>query len=105
MTDESSPSYIPPADRIATFDLDGTLIGELFPTYLENVLLMRRIFYDPSYSPDEDMYSFGIMLRDHALDWKTIYGENVVKTGQFHWLEDYSDDKISARITTSALNG
>ena len=44
VTDESSPDYIPPADRIATFDMDGTLCGELYPTYLEYYLLERRIF-------------------------------------------------------------
>ena len=39
VTDESSPDYIPPADRIATFDMDGTLCAELYPTYLEYYLL------------------------------------------------------------------
>ena len=68
VTDESSPDYIPPADRIATFDMDGTLCGELYPTYLEYYLLERRIFCDPSYTPDEEMLEFGCMLRDHALD-------------------------------------
>lgn len=68
VTDKASPDYIPPADRIATFDMDGTLIGELFPTYLEDVMLMRRIFDDPSYTPDEDMVAFGLVIRDHAVD-------------------------------------
>jgi len=68
VTDESSPDYIPPVDRIATFDMDGTLCGELYPTYLEYYLLERRIFSDPSYTPDEEMLEFGCMLRDHALD-------------------------------------
>lgn len=35
VTDEVSPDYIPVEDRIAVFDMDGTLYGELFPTYLE----------------------------------------------------------------------
>ena len=34
VTDPDSPDYIPPADRIATFDMDGTLCAELNPTYL-----------------------------------------------------------------------
>ena len=29
-------------------------------------------------------------------DWKTIYGKNVVRTGEIHWAEEYADDKISA---------
>ena len=32
-----------------------------------------------------------ISMRDN---WKTIYGEDVVKTGEFHWLEDLADDRI-----------
>ena len=68
VTDESSPNYIPPADRIAVFDMDGTLCAELYPTYLEYWMLERRIFADPSYEPDEEMLEFGRMLRDHALD-------------------------------------
>jgi hypothetical protein len=55
VTDPDSPDFIPEADRIATFDLDGTLMGELAPTYTENVMLMRRVFDDPSYLPDAEM--------------------------------------------------
>ena len=25
-------------------------------------------------------------------DWQTIYGEDVVKTGSFHWMEDLTDE-------------
>ena len=68
VTDESSADYIPPADRIAVFDMDGTLCAELYPTYLEYYLLARRIFCDPTYQPDAEMLEFGRILRDHALD-------------------------------------
>ncbi|MBQ8953300.1 MAG: haloacid dehalogenase-like hydrolase, partial [Clostridia bacterium] len=68
VTDPDSPDFIPEADRIATFDMDGTLMGELFPTYLEVMLLTERILADPSWQPDEEMLEFGRMTRDHALD-------------------------------------
>ncbi len=68
VTDESSPDYIPPVDRIAVFDMDGTLCAELNPTYLEYYLLAVRILDDPSYTPDEEMLEFGHMIRDCALD-------------------------------------
>ena len=32
-----------------------------------------------------------ISMRD---DFRTIYGDNVVKTGTFHWLEDLAEDRI-----------
>lgn len=31
-----------------------------------------------------------------ANDWKTIYGENVVKTGNFRWLEELAEDRTPA---------
>ena len=68
VTDETSPDYIPPADRIATFDMDGTLMAELAPTYLEVMLLTERILADTSWQPDEEMLEFGRMTRDHAPD-------------------------------------
>ena len=68
VTDENSRNYIPPVDRIATYDMDGTLCAELCPTYLEYYALAWRILKDPTYSPDAEMLEFGRMLRDHALD-------------------------------------
>ncbi len=68
VTDPDSPDFIPQADRIATFDMDGTLMGELFPTYLEVILLTNRILADPTYQPDAEMLEFGRMTRDHAPD-------------------------------------
>ena len=68
VTDEESPDYIPPVDRIATFDMDGTLMAELAPTYLEVMLLTERILADASWQPDAEMLEFGRMTRDHALD-------------------------------------
>lgn len=68
VTDEASPDYIPPVDRIATFDMDGTLMGELFPTYLEVILLVERIMGDETYQPDAEMLEFGRKSRDWAPD-------------------------------------
>ena len=97
VTDESSPDYIPPADRIAVFDMDGTLCGELYPTYLEYYLLARRIFTDPSYEPDEEMLEFGRILRDHALDksfpdhMDVLHGEHAARAYAGMTLTQFTD--------------
>ena len=39
VTDESSENFIPVKDRIAVFDFDGTLYGELYPTYFDTTML------------------------------------------------------------------
>ena len=68
VTDEASPDYIPAEDRIAVFDMDGTLMGELYPTYLEYYMLAWRILKDPTIEPDAEMLEVGRTLRDCALD-------------------------------------
>ena len=49
VTDESSPDFIPAADRIAVFDLDGTLFCETDPNYFDYTLLKYRVLEDPEY--------------------------------------------------------
>ena len=55
-TDKNNKYYIPKEDRIVTFDMDGTFIGELYPTYFEYNLLEYRVLEDPVYkdkAPDD----------------------------------------------------
>ena len=49
VTDEKSTSFVPEDERIAVFDMDGTLYGELFPTYFDECLLLHRLLHDASY--------------------------------------------------------
>ena len=49
ITDEASPDFIPVEDRIAVFDLDGTLFGETNPIYFDHTLLIYRVLQDPTY--------------------------------------------------------
>ena len=48
-TNESSPSFIPVEDRIATFDFDGTLFCETDPNYFDYTLLVHRVTEDSAY--------------------------------------------------------
>ena len=49
VTNKKSKNYIPVEDRIATFDMDGTFVGELYPTYFEYNLLEYRVLEDSTY--------------------------------------------------------
>ena len=51
VTDKKSPNFIPEKDRIAVFDLDGTLICETTPSYFEWMMHIQRALYDPNYTP------------------------------------------------------
>ena len=49
VTDESSPDFIPVEDRVATFDVDGTLLNETDPNYFDYTMLAYRVLEDPDY--------------------------------------------------------
>ena len=56
VTDKSSQDYIPPIDRIAVFDLDGTLFCESDPTWFDFMLYKYRIQEDPTYKEKATEY-------------------------------------------------
>lgn len=49
VTKEGSPDFIPVENRIAVFDLDGTLCSETNPIYFDHSLLLQRVLEDPEY--------------------------------------------------------
>lgn len=53
VTDEKSEYYIPVEDRIAMFDLDGTLYCETFPIYGEWLLFADYVLNTPDYQAPE----------------------------------------------------
>lgn len=55
VTNKKSPNYIPVEDRIAVFDLDGTLICETTPCYFEWMMYLHRVLEDPTYTAPADV--------------------------------------------------
>ncbi len=49
VTDEDSKDFIPVEDRVAVFDMDGTLCCETDPVYFDHRLLYHRVTEDPGY--------------------------------------------------------
>lgn len=68
VTDKNSKNFIPEEDRIATFDMDGTLIGELYPRYFVYNLLEYRILEDPTYKDkaSESEIQIANSIRDYG---------------------------------------
>ncbi len=66
VTNPKSPNYIPVEDRIATFDMDGTFVAELYPTYFEYLMLEYRVLDDASYrdKAPEDVRQAAQNIRD-----------------------------------------
>lgn len=67
-TDENSDGFIPKSDRIAVFDMDGTLFGERFPTYFNDWLFIQRALYDDSYEAPEHLKAFAQAWEAKVLD-------------------------------------
>lgn len=59
VADESSDSFVPEDERIAVFDVDGTLLSELSPTYFDQCLMLHRILHDDEHEalPDNKAYA------------------------------------------------
>ena len=74
VTNPSSPNYIKEEDRIATFDMDGTFVGELYPTYFEYNMLEYRALDDPAYKDiaPEDVRETAQEIRDFVRDGKKL---------------------------------
>jgi phosphoserine phosphatase len=92
VTNPRSANFITAEDRIATFDMDGTFVGELYPTYFEYNLLEYRALDDPDYkdkAPDD--------VREAAQDIR-----NFVRHGKK--LPDHFDMK-HARAAAKAYAG
>ena len=65
-TDQSGQGYLEPADRIAVFDMDGTILCEKAPVYVDYCLTIYRVLEDPSYfATEEERYAME-QVRDHA---------------------------------------
>ncbi len=63
VTDRNSPHFIPVKDRIAVFDLDGTLVCETTPSYFEWMLYLKRALDDPSYTPSAKEKAYAQLLK------------------------------------------
>ena len=89
VTDEKSESYVPPEERIAVFDMDGTLYGELFPTYFDECLLLHRLLHDESCqaSPEDSAWA--------------LEAENALRSGE----PEPDSPRSSAQMAAEAFQG
>ncbi len=91
VSDKDSGRYIPPEKRIAVFDVDGTLIGELFPTYFDQCLMMYRLLHDDKctyQAPQEDIEFV------KALEYALLHGE-----------KEPDSPRSTAQITAESFKG
>lgn len=59
VTTEGSGQYVPVKDRLAVFDMDGTLLCETAPFYMNWLVMLHRLLDDASYTPTDELRRFG----------------------------------------------
>ena len=99
VTNPSSVNYIREADRIATFDMDGTFVGELYPTYYEYNLLEYRVLDDTAYSriaPDD--------VRETALEIRAFVREGTPLPDHFDMKHARAAAKAYAGMTIAEFD-
>lgn len=67
-TTPQSPHFIPPADRIAMFDMDGTFYCETAPYYFQEMMFLYRALEDKSYNPDKKMREFAQTIKPKIMN-------------------------------------
>ena len=63
ITKEGGPDYIPVENRVAVFDLDGTLFCETDPNYFDYTLLKYRVLEDPDYKDQASDFEREVALK------------------------------------------
>ena len=89
VTDESSDSYVAPADRIAIFDFDGTLYGERYPTYFDTCLFIHRALHDETFTAPDD-------IREYA---------KAMEKALYNHLPEPDSDKSTAQCAAECFKG
>ena len=66
--DPNSPNYIPPEDRIATFDMDGTFYCETAPLYFQEMMFFYRVLEDNSWQPPKDLVKLAKKIQPKVMN-------------------------------------
>ena len=104
VTEEGGPDYIPVKDRIAVFDMDGTLVCETYYTYYDTMMFIEYCLVDhpervsdelkqvaaaikPGYVADENLArnfarAYAGMTMEEYYDYAVEFGQK--KTGSFN---------------------
>ncbi len=107
VTDPDSKDFVPAADRIATFDVDGTLLCETAPTYFNFMLFCYRMLDDSTYTPDPDDRAFAeeiktYVLANHTLNPDWGFRQQEIQTKSFYgmtsdeydaWVKNYIENE------------
>ncbi len=67
VTNPNSANYIPPEDRIATFDMDGTFYCETAPLYFQEMMFFYRVLEDENYQAPKKLVTLAKKIQPKIL--------------------------------------
>lgn len=111
VTDPNCKGYVPPQDRIATFDLDGTLLCETAPYYFNWMLFFHRYLHDNTFNPPEEDREWAEMAERYVLENRKNPGDWGLKQQElqaigFRGMDDSQfSDYINAYIRKTDVTG
>ncbi|MBR2215440.1 MAG: haloacid dehalogenase-like hydrolase [Selenomonadaceae bacterium] len=104
VTDKKSPDYIPVEERIAVFDVDGTLLCETTPSYFEWMMYLERALNDPTFTPTAEDKALATEIKE-AMDSVGIPNAKPGATGKLPTELDRrqaeSQERVFAGLTLS----
>ena len=63
VTNPYSENFIPPEDRVATFDMDGTFYCETAPIYFQEAMFLHRVLDDKNYTAPKKFLDLAKKIR------------------------------------------
>ena len=75
VTNPNSPNYIPPEDRIATFDMDGTFYCETAPLYFQEMMFFHRVLEDKNYTAPKKYLNLAKKIQPKVLAKQKLTAE------------------------------
>ena len=67
ITSEQSTNFIPKPDRIAIFDMDGTIFQETDPTYCDLKLFVYRVLNDTNYTATDEQKELAYKILNNTM--------------------------------------
>ena len=99
VTKEGSPDYVPPAERIATFDNDGTLWAEM-PMYFQLIFALDRVkALAPQHPEWKDNEPFASLLKGKRLSGISSLLKKAISQRSSTWRQSMTMATAFRKIT------
>ncbi len=111
VTNKHSDQYVPKEDRLAVFDLDGTLLCETAPYYYHWMVMLHRLLHDPEYTPTKEQLDFARQAHEYSYHHDKITKDfdeklqDIQNSGFIGLTQQETEDFVTRFINTQPVDG